>query len=37
MYEVARPIYACKQFEISYANLIDKVMSCQFGTVAPVA
>jgi hypothetical protein len=28
MYEVAQPIYACKQFEINYADLINKVMSC---------
>jgi hypothetical protein len=28
MIEVAQPIYACKQFEINYANLIDKAMNC---------
>lgn len=28
MYEVARPIYACKQFEIDYADLINKVTIC---------
>lgn len=25
---IAKPIYACKQFEIGYAFLINKVMSC---------
>lgn len=28
MHEVARPIYVCKQFETSYAYLINKVTSC---------
>jgi hypothetical protein len=28
IYDVAQPIYACKQFEINYADLINKVMSC---------
>lgn len=28
MYEVARPIYACKQFEMSYADLINKATIC---------
>ena len=28
MSEIAQPIYACKQFEINYAWLINKVMNC---------